>query len=142
MFANDFDAAFAEMDALARAFWGRGFDGRHGLRHATSHVPEFVADESGWTLHADLPGVSENDLELTFEKGVLTVKATRAAAQGDEEWTLKHRECEATVMHHRFRMPELADVENIDATLENGVLALFVPRKEEAAPRRISVRSV
>jgi len=143
MFANDFDAAFAEMDALARAFMGRGFDGRHGLREAawTSRTPEFVADEHGWTLHADLPGVTDDHLDVTVEKGVLTLEATRTASSDDDTWTLKHREREATVLRHRFRLPERADVDGIEAELSNGLLTLTVPRKAEAPARRIAVRT-
>ena len=143
MFASDFDAAFAEMDALARAFMGRGFDGRHGLREVawTARTPEFVADDDGWTLHADLPGVTEDHLEVTVDKGLLTLEATRTASTDDDTWTLKHREREATVLRNRFRLPDRADVEGIEAQLSNGVLTLTVPRKAEAPARRITVRS-
>jgi len=143
MFINDFDAAFAEMDALARAFMGRGFDGRHGLREPAwaARTPEFVADEDGWTLHADLPGVTEDHLNVTVENGVLEVEATRAASTDDDTWTLKHREREATILRSRFRLPELADVDGIEAELSNGVLTLTVPRKAQAPARRITVRA-
>lgn len=143
MFANDFDAAFAEMDALARAFMGRGFDGRHGLREApwASRTPEFVAGDHGWTLHADLPGVTDDHLDVTVDKGVLTLEATRTASSDDDTWTLKHREREATVLRNRFRLPERADVEGIEAELSDGVLTLTVPRQAEAPARRITVRT-
>jgi len=143
MFATEFDAAFAEMDALARAFRGRGFDGHHGLRDAawSARSPEFVADDEGWTMRADLPGVAEDAVEITIDKGLLWVKAARSASMDDDTWTLRHREREATVLHHRFLLPDRADVDGIEARLSNGVLTVTLPRHAEVAPRRIAVRS-
>jgi len=87
---------------------------------------------------ADMPGVSNDDVQIRFEDGELSIRATRkAAAEGQY---LGNELVEADFAR-RFSIPETVDAEKIDATLQHGVLHLVLPKASRARPRQISVRA-
>ena len=83
--------------------------------------------ESGFTLEVELPGVKKENLDVQLEKNILTVKATR------------ERENEKKNYERNFRLAEDIDTENIQLTLENGILAFAFVKKQQAAPRKLNV---
>lgn len=98
---------------------------------------DLYEQDDGWVLEADLPGVTQADLSIEVERGVLTLQAeprTRRAG------TLLHREFDPVVYRRRFKIGDLVDAEKISARLVNGVLTLDLPKAERAKPRKIEVR--
>ncbi len=86
--------------------------------------------DDGYVLYADLPGVEPDALDISVERGVLTLTATRTT-RGDNARELNYR--------RSFRLSDSVDTSTIEARLENGVLALTLPRAEETKARRIEV---
>jgi HSP20 family protein len=92
-------------------------------------------------IQCDIPGVDPNDIEISMEKGVLTIKGERkpvATAQG-EKYTRVERS--HGLFHRRFGLPDSADAERISATGKHGVLEIAIPKKPEQTPRRIQINS-
>jgi HSP20 family protein len=94
-----------------------------------------------FVVSADVPGVLPADIEITTDKGVLTVRGERriekkAAAEGYE----RVERASGTFLR-RFTLPESADAEAIKATHVNGVLELSIPKRPQEQPRRISVQA-
>jgi HSP20 family protein len=94
-----------------------------------------------FVVTADVPGVLPADIEITTDKGVLTVRGERrtekkAAADGYE----RVERASGTFLR-RFTLPESADAEAIKATHVNGVLELSIPKRPQEQPRRISVQA-
>ncbi len=93
-------------------------------------------------VRAWLPGVRPENLEITWDQGTLTIRGSVADVQPGEQqvaWharELFHGEARATVA-----LPGQLDVEKADASLEDGVLTLRVPKAEAARPRQIRVRA-
>lgn len=85
--------------------------------------------EAGALVAIDLPGVPTNGLDLSIEKDRLTVTAKRATARYDVTYA------------RTLVLPREVDGARIDATLENGVLTLTLPRLESARPRQIQVKT-
>ncbi len=87
---------------------------------------------------ADMPGVSEKNVEITVEKNVLTLT-------GKSEWTepagheLRYREFSPTEFRRVFSLTSDLDAEQITATIKNGVLTVTLPKSEKAKPRKIAV---
>ena len=122
-------------------------------RIQTHFTPRFeaVETEGGYEVTAELPGVEAQDLEVTVEDGVLTVKGERvygveAAAAVTE--TDADREAEAGVprraFERRLRFPgEIVETE-VKASYKNGVLTVKVPKPEVVTPevRSIPVETV
>jgi HSP20 family protein len=94
-----------------------------------------------FVVAADLPGVEGKDIEVTADKGVLTIRGERrsekkAAGEGYE----RVERANGTFLR-RFTLPESADAEAIKATHVNGVLEVSIPKRPQEQPRRISVQA-
>ncbi|MFH0943868.1 MAG: Hsp20/alpha crystallin family protein [Planctomycetota bacterium] len=87
-------------------------------------------------LRIDLPGVLTDQIELKYEDGTLSVRATREESGGAG---LLHREFGAAQFRRAFTVPEGYDPEKIEASLKNGVLTLTLAKAENLRPRRIEV---
>lgn len=91
-----------------------------------------------YVLRFDLPGVSQDDIDLTVENNVLTVRARRDIEDTvGANWLIRER---PSGVHSRsVRLGQRLDVGEITARYENGVLAVSVPIREEAKPQKIEV---
>ena len=98
------------------------------------------ADRRGneFKAHLDLPGVDGRFIELTVEKDLLTVRATRAwvRAEGDQIQIAERAQGEFS---RQLLLGEGLDRDHITATYENGVLTLTIPVAEEAKPRKVEI---
>lgn len=87
---------------------------------------------------ADMPGVSEKNVDITVEKHVLTVS-------GRADWTepagydLRYREFAPAEFRRAFSLTSDLDADNIKAVMKHGVLTLTLPKTEKAKPRKIEV---
>lgn len=97
-------------------------------------------DDQAFTLLADIPGVDPDDIEVTMDKGVLTVKGERQSEKKTEEENYKRVERQYGVFYRRFTLPDSANPDAIEATSEHGVLKITIPKQEVAQSRRISVK--
>jgi HSP20 family protein len=89
--------------------------------------PVDVREEDGrFVVQVDLPGVDKKDIEITAEKGVLTIKGERA---------------ERGTFVRRFTLPENAQAEGISAKHTNGVLEVAIPKQPKVEPKRIEVQA-
>ena len=86
----------------------------------------------------DLPGVDSRFIELTVEKDLLTVRATRAwvRAEGDQVQIAERAHGE---FNRQLFLGEGLDRDHISANYENGVLTLTIPVAEEAKPRKVEI---
>ena len=96
-------------------------------------------DADRFVVLADLPGVDPAGIELQMEKGVLTISGQRTAPELAEGQRLTRSERGQGSFNRRFVLPDSADAEGIVANSHNGVLEVRIPKRSEAAPRRIPV---
>jgi HSP20 family protein len=89
-------------------------------------------------LHFDLPGVDARFIELTVEKDLLTVKATRAWVRPEGDQIQIAERAHGDFSRQLF-LGEGLDREHIGAIYENGVLTLTIPVAEEAKPRKVEI---
>jgi len=94
-----------------------------------------------FVLHADVPGVDPNDIDITMENGTLTIRGQRIAEQKTENEGYRRVERVAGQFFRRFVLPDSADAEAISAESRNGVLEVVIPKQEKVQPRRIEVKS-
>ncbi|MGA0587330.1 Hsp20/alpha crystallin family protein [Dyella sp. KRB-257] len=97
-------------------------------------------DDQRFVILADIPGVDPAQIEVSMEKGILTIKGERQAPSGDNS---KYTRVERAhgVFHRRFTLPDSADAEGITATGKFGVLEIAIPKKPLATPRRITINA-
>lgn len=109
-------------------------------------VPAFDVIErpDAYQLVGELPGVLPEQLELSFDRNVLTIRGTKAPSFANTE-NQELRVYTAERVHGAFersvRLPEFVDAERIEAKLEHGVLNVIVPKAQNAMPRKISVNT-
>jgi HSP20 family molecular chaperone IbpA len=96
--------------------------------------------ESAITMLADMPGVRTDGLTIDLRDNLLTIDGVVGETESDQG-TVLLREYDTGSYHREFRLSNLIDQGKIDATLENGVLRLTLPKAESARPRRIEVRT-
>jgi HSP20 family protein len=119
--------------------------GTHRDPASASRRPAFDLYETAeeFVLRAWLPGVGPDDLEITFDKGVLTLKAPITAPDVPAEKVTWHRrELGQGRWELSFRLPRDLDAERADASYEQGVLTLRLPKVEASRPRPIQVRTI
>jgi HSP20 family molecular chaperone IbpA len=93
--------------------------------------------EEGLVVLADLPGVSANDLKIRLEDNILTIQGN--ARQLVEAEPI-YREFQLYNFFRQFELSDQVDQERISASLNHGVLKLYLPRAERAKPREIPVQ--
>jgi len=93
-----------------------------------------------YLLHADIPGVKADDIEVSMDKGVLTIKGERKHESTESKEGYKRVERSHGVFMRRFSLPDGVDGENISASSKDGVLEVVIPKSEPEKPRRIEVK--
>jgi HSP20 family protein len=97
-------------------------------------------NDKEFTLLADIPGVKPDEIEISMEKGVLTIKGERSSEKVDEGENFRRVERESGQFYRRFTLPDSADADKIEAKSEHGVLKITIPKQEVAVSRRIEVK--
>ncbi|MGH8319556.1 MAG: Hsp20/alpha crystallin family protein [Steroidobacteraceae bacterium] len=87
----------------------------------------------------DVPGVEPKDIEITAEKGVLTIRGERHAHTQEESGGYRRLERRSGRFLRRFTLPESANLESISAKHTHGVLEVTIPKQAKLQPRRIEV---
>ena len=94
-----------------------------------------------YVVRADLPGVSPDDIEITADAGVLTIKGERKANGQHTDGNYQRVERVAGNFVRRFTLPDAAQTDAIKATHLNGVLELSIPKQAKPEVRRIKVEA-
>ena len=98
-------------------------------------------EDTQFVLHADLPGIDPKDIEVTLEKGELTVRGKRTLTNRDENAGFRRVERVSGAFFRRFTLPDTADSQAVKARFSNGVLEVAIPKQAQVMPRRITVES-
>ena len=100
--------------------------------------------ESAFVVQLDLPGLSAENVDLSFDRNVLTIQGTRpspAPALEKNELKVFFAERVHGSFTRSLRFPADVESDRIHAAFENGVLTITVPKAEKAKPRKISIQS-
>lgn len=102
---------------------------------------DVLENEDVYTIKASVPGLAADDLDLTLEDNVLTIKGEIQAEESEENEQFHIRERRYGRFSRSVRFPVNVDADNVEATYENGILTLSVPKAEEVKPRKIAVKA-
>jgi HSP20 family protein len=94
-----------------------------------------------FVLRADLPGVATQDINVTAEKGVLTIRGERRAEPREERKGFARIERAHGSFLRRFTLPENVRTDDIRAQHRNGVLEVILPKVRAPEPRRVSIET-
>ena len=96
----------------------------------------------GYTLRANLPGVKLEDIDISVHENTLTITAETASERADEASRLVIRERRSGKFTRSLRFPVDVHGEAVEASFDNGVLEILVPKAEQIKPRQIPVNAV
>jgi HSP20 family protein len=142
---QDFEKAFAAMDELRRRM-ERSFDGWDSPLEAFPAVGESwprtsLHDEGeNLVLRAEVPGVRQEDLDVSLTEDVLTLSGQRRLAPR-EGYSAHRQERRPYTFSRSFSLPNRVAGDKIAATLEHGVLTVVLPKAPESRPRRVAVKA-
>ena len=97
-------------------------------------------DSQGVTLWADLPGVTKDKLDVKVHDSSLLIEA-EAMVPTPQNLRLQHAEVREPHFARTFTLSADFDTARIEASLQDGVLKLTIPRRDEARPRRIEIKT-
>ena len=117
-------------------FWGKPSNGNHADFAPAVDIEE---KEDHFLVSADLPGVSEKDIEVKLQDGVLLLSGKREASKEEKTEAGTYRERSYGSFCRSFTLGDGVDAEKIEAAYKNGVLTVKLPKKEEIKPRQIPV---
>lgn len=108
-------------------------------RETWSPAVDILEKDGDLILRAELPGMTENQIELKIEGNTLTLKGERKMESEDKKSNYHRVESYYGSFMRTFRLPDTVDTEKISADYKNGVLTVTLPQKPEVKPREIAV---
>lgn len=101
---------------------------------------DIFENADGITLKADMPGVSKERLEIRVEGNNLLVEGT-IGIEATSEMSALYADLRSTTYRRSFAIGNELESEKIDASLQDGVLTLRIPKRAELRPRRIEIKT-
>jgi len=92
-----------------------------------------------FVLHADIPGVKPEDIDISMEDGVLTIKGEKKTEATTEQEGYKRVERTYGSFYRRFSLPDTANADAISAKSKLGVLEIVIPKREAVQPKKINI---
>lgn len=113
-----------------------------GPLRARSGMPVMTLEDAGdhFSLRAELPGLTEKDIEISVTAESLTVRGERKA-EVPQGYTVHRQERGDFKFARTFALPVRIEPDKVEATLKNGVLTLSLPKAPEARPKQIPVKA-
>jgi len=100
---------------------------------------DLVEVDDEYVLRADLPGLTEEDVNIELQDNVLTVSGERKFAHEDRKEGYYRIERSSGSFTRSLTLPEGIDADAIKASFDNGVLEISIPKPEERKPRRVAI---
>jgi HSP20 family protein len=100
---------------------------------------DLVETDEDFVLRADLPGLTENDVNIELEDNVLTISGQRKAEHEERKEGYYRVERASGSFSRSLTLPEGVDPESVQASFENGVLEVRIPKPEQRKPRKVVI---
>jgi HSP20 family protein len=125
-----------EIDRVFDAFFGQTDQARRWVPPV-----DLVEAEDHFVLRADLPGLSEGDVQIEVQDGTLTISGERKAEHEQREKGWYRIERSFGRFSRSLSLPDGVEPDRIQASFSHGVLEVRIPKPEERKPRRIEISS-
>lgn len=129
-------------DRLNRAFadaYGRSDEGLLSSGAWLPPVDIYQTGEHQLVIKAELPDMTREDIDVTVDKGTLTIKGEKKVAADVKEEQFHRVERRYGTFSRSFSLPPTVDATRVSADYRNGVLTITLPMREESKPRQIKV---
>ncbi len=123
-----FDSLFSDFDS----------DGSIASRWAPR--VDVMEHKDAYTIKAELPGVSKNDVRIVLQENVLTIRGEKKQESEQKDANYHRVERAYGSFERSFTLPTSVKSEKIDASYKDGILTVTLPKVEEAKPKEIEVK--
>jgi HSP20 family protein len=130
-----------EMNRLFNTFFEAPTPGNGGSNALRRWIPamDLVETQDDFVLRADLPGLTESDVNIELEDNVLTVSGERKAEHEERKEGYYRVERASGIFSRSLTLPEGVNPEAVKASFENGVLEVRIPKPEQRKPRKVAI---
>jgi len=140
--ANEISPEFAAMQRELDHAFNRFLGGTMEDNTPSHWMPpvDIAEREKDYTIKIELPGVEKNDVKITIQKDVLTIRGEKK--QEGEEKSGNYQRIERCYgsFQRSFTLPTSVSSDKIEASYDNGVLTINLPKVEEARPKEVEVK--
>ena len=131
------ELATMEIDRLHRMF--DNLFGENAQRGWTPAVDIYETEAREFVVKAELAGIKREDINITFENNVLTIRGERKFSDEVKRDHYHRIERQHGAFSRSFTVPQTVDASRIAASFKDGVLTVRMPQREEARPKQIEV---
>lgn len=133
---KSFDSVVDDFINTIPGLWN---DGYSGINLAPVNIYE---SGEGYHLEVSVPGINKEDIKVNVEKGLLTISYDKKEESKPEEYKTVRREFSQRGFKRSFTVADQVNVEAIQAKYENGILKLFLPKKDQVKdnPKQVVVQ--
>ena len=117
-----------------------GFPRTHGEQPTVLPKVNVIEKEEAFHLEAETPGMTQKDVSIEFHNGVLTLKGHREQSSQSDKHDYRIREFSKQSFARSFRLSDQIDSEKVAARMDQGILKVTLPKKEQAKPKKIEIK--
>jgi len=128
-----------EVNRLFSTNLTRAFDDEGIGRGAWAPSVDIYENKDQIVLEAELPGMKQEDFDLSIENNIITLRGERKFEKTEETDNYHRVECSYGAFTRSFTLPQTVSAEGATAEYNNGVLRVTLPKREETKARRIEV---
>jgi len=141
--ARSWQSPFAELDRMRRDLSRllEEYPSETELPSGVFPLTNITEDKDCFYLHAELPGVRKEDIEISITGNSLSLSGERKISPEDEKAKYLRRERESGKFRRMIKLPSMIDVDKVEARTENGVLTVILPKAEAAKPKQIAIKA-
>ena len=99
-----------------------------------------VEKEEAFYLNAETPGMTQNDVSVEFQDGILTLKGEQEQNSHSDSSNYRIREFNQQSFARSFSLSDQIDSEKVAARMDQGILKVTLPKKEQAKPKKIEIK--
>jgi len=132
-----------DFDALFTRYIGKRASVIRNTKPDSWSIPlDVVKDGDSLVVTASVPGTSKDDIDVSVDEDVLTIKAENSSSSSDERESYLLRERRTGSYYRAIKLPETVDYENAESTFKNGVLTIKLPKLESKKTRKLEISAV
>jgi HSP20 family protein len=137
--ARELTSLQSEMNRLFNTFFDVPAPANGGSLRRWVPAMDLVETDDSYVLRADLPGLSEDDINIEVENNVLTVSGERKSEHEDKGEGYYRVERAFGTFSRSLTLPDGVDPDAVQASFDKGVLEVRIPKPEQTKPRRVQI---
>lgn len=118
--------------------WNEWFEDGPSSRMGRVPAVNILEEDANYKLSMAVPGMRKSDFELDVDGNQLTISCSKEETQSEKEARFTRKEYSYHSFERSFTLPDEVNKDKIDATYDNGVLTILLPKKEEARKQQLS----